>query len=58
MEPLQVDGSQEGVEDPDDHDDEGKGHAEVVQQLVRLVLLGKGPDVEEKSRVSLPRFGG
>ena len=58
MEPLQVDGSQEGVEDPDDHDNEGKGHAEAVQQLVRIVLLGKGPDVEEKKRVSLTNFEG
>ena len=58
MEPLQVDGSQEGVEDPDDHDDEGKGHAEVVQQLVCFVLLCISPNVEEKRRVSLFHLGG
>ena len=58
METLQVDASQHGVEDPGDHDDEGKGHAEVVQQLVRFVLLCKRPNVEDKNRVSLPHFGG
>ena len=58
MEPLQVDGSQEGIKDPDDHDDKGKGHAEVVQHLVRFILLGISPNVEEKRRVSLPYLGG
>ena len=58
IEPLQVDDPQQGVEDLDDHDDEGKGHAEVVQQLVGLVLLCKRPNVEDKNRVSLPHFGG
>ena len=58
MEPLQINGRQQDVEDAGDHDDKGKGHAEAVQQLVRLVLLCKGPNVEDKSRVSLPHLGG
>ena len=58
MEPLQVDGGQQGVKGSGDHDDKGKGHTEVVQQLVRFVLLCIGPNVEDKSRVSLTHFGG
>ena len=58
VEPRQVDGCQKGVEEMGDHDDEGKGHAEAVQQLVCFVLLCKRPNVEEKNRVSLPHFGG
>ena len=57
MEPLQVDDPQKGVEDPGDHDDERKGHAEVVQQLIGLVLLCKRPNVEDKSRVFLIHLG-
>ena len=59
MEQLQVDGRQQGIEEAGDYDDEGKRHAEVVQQLVRFVLLGISPNVEEKQRrVSLPHIGG
>ena len=39
MEPLQIDARQQDVKDGGDHDDEGKVHAEDVQQLVRFVLL-------------------
>ena len=39
VEPLQIDGPQEGVEDPGDHGDDGKGDAESVQELVGFVLL-------------------
>ena len=48
MEPLEVGGRQQGVEDPGDHDDEGKRLTEAVQQLVRLVLLVVRPDVVDK----------
>ena len=58
MEPLQIDGGQQDVKDGGDHDGEGKGHAEDFQQLVRLVLLCKRPNVEDESRVSLPHLGG
>ena len=58
VEPLQVDARKQGVKDPGDHDDQGKVHAEAVQQLVRFVLLCKRPNVEDKSRVSLLHFGG
>ena len=58
MEPLQVDGCQQGVKDPGDQDDKGKDHAEGIQQLVRFVLLCKRPNVENKNRVSLPPLGG
>ena len=58
VEPLQVDERQQGVEDPGDHGDDGKGDAEPVQQLVRFVLLCKRPNVEDKNRVSLTHFGG
>ena len=58
MEPLQVDSCQQGIEDAGDDDNKGKGHAEVVQQLVGFVLLCKRPNVEDKSRVSLTHFGG
>ena len=30
VEPLQIDGTQQGYKHPDDHDDKGKGHAEAV----------------------------
>ena len=58
MKPFEVDGRQQGIEEEGDHDDEGKGHAEVVQQLVCFVLLCISPNVEEKRRVSLPHLGG
>ena len=58
METLQVDDSQQGIEEAGDHDDKGKRHAEVVQQLVGLVLPCERPNVEDKSRVSLTHFGG
>ena len=58
MEPLEVDGSQQGVKKAGDDDDEGKGLTKAVQQLVRFVLLCKRPNVQEKSRVSLAHFGG
>ena len=58
MEPLQIDARQQGVEGSGDHDDKGKRHTEIVQQLVRLVLLCECPNVEDKSRVSLTHFGG
>ena len=58
MEPLEVDGSQQGVKEAGDDDDEGKGLAKAVQQLVRFVLLCKCPNVQEKNRVSLTNFGG
>ena len=57
MEPLEVGGRQQGVEDPGDHDDQGKSHPEVVEQLVGGVLLRVGPDVEKKSRVFFTHFG-
>ena len=58
MEPLQVDCGQQGVKGSGDHDDKGKRHTEVVQQLVRFVLLCIGPNVEDKSRVSPTHFEG
>ena len=58
MELLQVDCCQQSVEDAYEHDDEGKGHAEAVQQLVCFVLLCKRPNVEDKNRVSVPYIGG
>ena len=57
VEPLEVGGRQEGIEDPSDHDDQGKSHPEVVEQLVGSVLLGVRPNVEEKSRVFFTHFG-
>ena len=56
MEPLEVGGRQQGVEDPGDHDDQGKSQAEVVQQLVGDVLLGVRPNVEDESSVFLTHF--
>ena len=56
VEPLEVGGRQQGVEDPGDHDDQGKNHAEVVEQLVGGVLLRIRPDVEKKSSVFLTHF--
>ena len=35
METLQVDGCQQG--DPGDHDNKGKGDAEPVQQLIKIL---------------------
>ena len=58
VEPLQVDNPQQGIEDPGDHDDDGKGDAEIAQQLVGLVLFCKRPNVGNKSRVSLTHFEG
>ena len=58
METLQVDDSQQGIEEAGDHDDKGKRHSKVVQQLVGFVLLCKRPNVENKSRVSLTHFEG
>ena len=57
VEPLQVDGSQQGVKEAGHHDDERQGHAQVVQQLVRLVLLCKRPNVEDEGRVSFLYLG-
>ena len=57
MEPLEVGGRQQGVEDPGDHDEQGQGRAEVVEQLVGGVLLGIRPDVEKKSSVFFTHFG-
>ena len=57
MEPLQIDARQQGVEGSGDHDDKGKRHTEIVQQLVRLVLLCKRPNVEDKGRVSFAHLG-
>ena len=58
METLQVDASQQDVKEAGDHDDKGKGDTETVQQLIRFVLLCKRPNVEDKSRVSLPHLRG
>ena len=58
MEPLQVDGPQQGVEDPGEDGKNGKGDAELVQQLVGLVLLCKRPNVVDKNKVSLTHFVG
>ena len=57
VEPLEVGGRQQGVEDPGDHDEQGQGHAEVVQQLIGFVLLWVGSDVVDQSRVFLAHFG-
>ena len=57
VKPLEVGGRQQGVEDPGDHDEQGQGQAEIVQQLVGLVLLWVGSDVVDQSRVFLAHFG-
>ena len=57
MEPLEECGRQQGVEDPGDHDDQGKSLREVVEQLVGGVFLGVRPNVEEKSSVFFTHFG-
>ena len=56
VEPLEVGGRQQGVEDPGYHDDQGKSQAEVVEQLVGSVFLGIGPNVEDESDVFLTHF--
>ena len=56
VEPLEVGDRQQGVEDPGDHDDQGKSHPEVVEQLVGGVLLGVRPNVEDKSSVFFTHF--
>ena len=58
VELLQVDGCKQSVKEPCDHDNDGKGHDEVVQQIVGFVLLCKRPDVEDKDGVSLSHVGG
>ena len=58
MEPLQIDGGQQGVEGGGDHDDEGKCHTEAVQQIICFVLLCKRSNVEDKGRVFLPHLRG
>ena len=56
VEPLEVGGRQQGVEDPGDHDDQGKSQAEVVEQLIGGVLLWVRPNVEDESSVFLTHF--
>ena len=57
VEPFQIDSRQQGVKDAGHHDDKRQRRAQAVQQLVRLILLCKRPNVEDKSRVSLPHLG-
>ena len=48
MEPLEIGGRQQGLENGGDHDGERKRLAQTVQQLVSLVLLIVRPDVVDK----------
>ena len=57
VEPLEVGGRQKGVEDPGDHDDQGKSHADIIEQLVGSVFLWIRSDVEDKSSVFFTHFG-
>ena len=57
MEPLEVNGRQQGLEHSGDHDDERKRLAQTVQQLVCLVLLIVRPDVADECQVLFPHFG-
>ena len=56
VEPLEVGGRQQGIEDPSEEDRQGQGDAEGVQRLIGLVLSCVRPDVLDKSRVSLSNF--
>ena len=57
MEPLEVDESQDEVEDGGDDDEDGQLPAQPGQQVEGLVLLGERPDVVTEGQVLLPHFG-
>ena len=57
MEPLEVDESQDEVEDGGDDDEDGQLPAQPNQQVEGLVLLGERPDVVAEGQVLLPYFG-
>ena len=56
MEPLEVDESQDEVEDGGDDDKDGQLPAQPGQQVKGLVLLGERPDVVAEGQVLLPHF--
>ena len=57
MKPLEVDESQDEVEDGRDYDEDGQLPAQPGQQVEGLVLLGECPNVFPQSQVLLPHFG-
>ena len=57
VEPLEVDDSQEEVEDGGDDDEDGQLPAQPVQQVKGLVLLGECPNVVAEGQVLLTHFG-
>ena len=57
MEPLEVDESQDEVEDGGDDDEDGQLPAEPGQQVEGLVLLGECPNVVAEGQVLLAHFG-
>ena len=54
MEPLEVDKSQDEVEDGGDDDEDGQLPAQPGQQVEGLVLLGKSPNVVPQKQVLFP----
>ena len=56
MEPLEVDKSQDKVEDGGDDDEDGQLPAQPGQQVEGLVLLGERPNVVAQKQVLFPHF--
>ena len=56
MEPLEIDESQDEVEDGGDNDGDGQLPAQPGQQVEGLVLLGERPNVVAEGQVLFPYF--
>ena len=57
MKPLEVDESQDEVEDGGGDEEDGQLPAQPGQQVEGLVLLGERPNVVPQSQVLFPHFG-
>ena len=57
VEPLEVDESEDEVEDGGDDDEDGQLPAQPGQQVEGLVLLGKRPNVVAKNQMLFPHIG-
>ena len=57
MEPLEVDESQDEVEDGGGDEEDGQLPAQPGQQVEGLVLLGERTNVVPQSQVLFPHFG-
>ena len=57
MEPLEVDKSQDEVDDGGGDEEDGQQPAQPGQQVKGLVLLGEGTNVVAQKQVLFPHFG-